>query len=262
MGANTQKIQEDSLSSYIPRGQNVLQRIFKEHFDDFRELYDEKYAKNYGTFRLARITEVVDEFIKCGHYSKGLARVKCVNPDCGNDYFVPLSCLSFYLCPSCHQKRTLLFGEQMANEVLLKIPHRQFVFAIPKCLRPYFIHNRTLFSDISHLIFDLSNRKIDQSINYMLDNLENRLSLKQLANNAHLSVSQYTYLFKIKTGYPPIEYFIRLKIQKACQYLDITDMKIYNISQIIGYDDPYYFSRIFHSIIGISPQEFRKRKMS
>ncbi|MBA7578568.1 Arabinose operon regulatory protein [subsurface metagenome] len=107
-----------------------------------------------------------------------------------------------------------------------------------------------------------SNRKIDQSINYMLDNIGNRLSLKQLANNAHLSVPQYTYLFKIKTGYPPIEYFIRLKIQKACQYLDITDMKIYNISQIIGYDDPYYFSRIFHSIIGISPQEYRKRKMS
>ena len=38
-----------------------------------------------------------------------------------------LSCLSFYLCPSCHQKRTLLFGEQITNEVLLRLPHRQLL---------------------------------------------------------------------------------------------------------------------------------------
>jgi hypothetical protein len=38
---------------------------------------------------------------------------------------------------------------------MLKLPHRQFVFALQKCLHPYFLHKRTLFSDISHLIFDL-----------------------------------------------------------------------------------------------------------
>ena len=163
------KKQEDSLSPYIPRGlvgskascspmqpgQNVLQRIFKDHFEEFKDQYNERYARIYGNFRVDRITEVVEDFLKCGDFKEGVARVKCRNPDCGHDYFVPLSCLSFYLCPSCHQKRTLLFGEQIANEVLLKLPHRQFVFAIPKCLRPYFLYNRTLFSDISHLIYEL-----------------------------------------------------------------------------------------------------------
>ncbi|MBN2441922.1 MAG: transposase zinc-binding domain-containing protein [Spirochaetales bacterium] len=48
---------------------------------------------------------------------QGVARIKCQNPECGHDYFVPLSCLSFYLCPSCHRKRTSIFGEQTANEV-------------------------------------------------------------------------------------------------------------------------------------------------
>ena len=104
---------------------------------------------------LERITEVVDEFLKCGDYKEGVARIKCQNPDCGHDFFVPLSCLCFYLCPSCHQKRTLLFGEQIANEVLLRLPHRQFVFTLPKALRVFLKHNRLLFSDISHLIFDL-----------------------------------------------------------------------------------------------------------
>ena len=163
------------LSSYIPRGQNVLQTIFKEHFEGFKEQYDDKYAKSYGKFRLERITEVVEEFIKCGDYKEGVARIKCQNPDCGYDYFIPLSCLSFYLCPSCHQKRALLFGEQISQEVLLKLPHRQFVFTLPKCMRVYFKHDRMLFSEISHLIFE------------MIQSYYNEISVRQINTGLVLS---------------------------------------------------------------------------
>ena len=51
---------------YIPRGQNILQQIFKDHFEEFKEVYEDKYSKEYGKFRLDRITEVVEEFIKYG----------------------------------------------------------------------------------------------------------------------------------------------------------------------------------------------------
>ena len=110
VGTTIQKIQEDSPSSYIPRGLvgskascspmqpglNVLQRIFKDHFEELKDQYAERYAIIYGNFRLDRITEVVEEFLKCGDFKEGVARVKCRNPDCGHDYFIPLSCLSFY----------------------------------------------------------------------------------------------------------------------------------------------------------------------
>ena len=46
---------------YIPRGRNVLQQIFKDHFDDFIDQYDEKYSATYGKYRTDRITEVVEE---------------------------------------------------------------------------------------------------------------------------------------------------------------------------------------------------------
>ena len=42
-------------------------------------------------------------FLKCGDYKMGVARIKCTNSNCNHDFFVPLSCLSFYLCPSCVQ---------------------------------------------------------------------------------------------------------------------------------------------------------------
>ena len=67
----------------------------------------------------------------------------------------PFSCKGFYLCPSCSQKRTLLFAEHLTDEVLLELPHRQFVFTMPKALRPFFRHDRRLFSSVSRLIFAL-----------------------------------------------------------------------------------------------------------
>jgi len=99
VGATAEQSINYPISSYIPRGQNVLQQIFKDHFDDFLDKYDEKYAGNYGNYRIDRITEVVEEFLKCGDFKEGIARVKCQNRNCGHDYFAPLSCLCFYLCP-------------------------------------------------------------------------------------------------------------------------------------------------------------------
>ena len=78
-----------------------------------------------------------------------------MNPECGHDYFRPFSCKGFYLCPSCSQKRTILLAEHLTEEVLLKLPHRQFVFTVPKALRVFFRNNRKLFADISRLIYSI-----------------------------------------------------------------------------------------------------------
>ena len=71
-------------------------------------------------------------------------------PDCLRLSF---SCKSLYLCPSCSRKRTILFAEHVTNKVLLKLPHRQFVFTMPKAVRPFFRHDRRLFADVSRLIY-------------------------------------------------------------------------------------------------------------
>ncbi|TVQ19961.1 MAG: hypothetical protein EA382_15780 [Spirochaetaceae bacterium] len=49
-----------------------------------------------------------------------------------------------FVLGSCSQKRTLLFAEHLRNEVLLDLPHRQFVFTMPKALRPFFRHDRSV----------------------------------------------------------------------------------------------------------------------
>ena len=142
-------------AKYIPRGRNELHTIFDRHFPDFCEQYDEKYAAKYGMFRLERIQQIGERFATCGDYLQGIARVRCTNPECAYDYFRPFSCKGFYLCSSCSQKRTLLFAEHLSNDVLLNLPHRQFVFSIPKALRPFFRHDRRLFAELSRLIFSM-----------------------------------------------------------------------------------------------------------
>ena len=56
--------------TYSQRGTNVLQAIFKEHFQEFTDTYEQDYAPTYGRFRLERIMEVVENFISCGDYGQ------------------------------------------------------------------------------------------------------------------------------------------------------------------------------------------------
>ncbi|MBA7532695.1 hypothetical protein ES705_24925 [subsurface metagenome] len=90
-----------------------------------------------------------------------MARIKCTNPHCGHEYFRPFvtslkyACKAFYLCPSCSQKRTLVFSENMTNDVLLRLPHRQYVWTFPRALRVFFKHDRKLFGEVSRLIFQM-----------------------------------------------------------------------------------------------------------
>jgi hypothetical protein len=140
---------------YISRDANNIQTILAENFDDFEKVYNEVYAKDYGIFRLERISRAVSKFRECGDWLQGIARIKCTNDECKHEYFRPFSCKQWYLCPSCHQKRLLLLAEHLSQDVMLRLPHRQFVFTLPKLLRPYFKHDRKLFSDVSKLIHSI-----------------------------------------------------------------------------------------------------------
>lgn len=101
---------------------------------------------------------------------------------------------------------------------------------------------------------------INETISYMKENLNKKISLDKLASQNNLSKSQFNKLFKEKTGFSPIDYFIRLKIQQACKYLDLTDLQIKEIATRLAYNDPYYFSRVFKKIMGISPRTYRNIK--
>jgi AraC-like DNA-binding protein len=98
------------------------------------------------------------------------------------------------------------------------------------------------------------------SIEYMQEHLYAPLTLEAMASSVNLSVSRYSNIFRKKTGYSPVVYFNHLKIQRACQYLQFTSLRINEIGTKLGIDDPYYFSRLFTKVMGISPAEYRRKR--
>jgi len=121
--------------------------------------------------------------------------------------------------------------------------------------------NAFLASFLYSEILDQSNDQEDQiseAIKFMKLNLDKNFTIGELARKSNLSDSRYSEMIKKKTGFSPILYFNNLKINQSCQYLYFTDLSIKEICNKIGFNDPYYFSRIFKKSMGVSPNTYRK----
>lgn len=92
--------------------------------------------------------------------------------------------------------------------------------------------------------------------------LDRELNLDELAATANLSKFHFIRKFKQLTGHSPIQHFIHLKMQHACQLLDTTQEPVKRIANRIGYDDAHYFSRLFKRVIGVSPQQYRRHRLA
>jgi AraC family transcriptional regulator of arabinose operon len=114
-------------------------------------------------------------------------------------------------------------------------------------------------SKTSDDLMEEQNPGISRSIQFMEQNLNRKLTLDDIADEAGYSPSYLTMIFRKKTGYSPLSYFSHLKISKACEYLDFSKLKIKEISFLMGYSDPYYFSKDFQKKMGLSPRNYRKR---
>ena len=98
---------------------------------------------------------------------------------------------------------------------------------------------------------------VDSAILYMQEHINDNISLGDLSSLYNYSVSRFSNLFKQKTGYAPIDYFVQMKMQKACQQLNFTTRSIKDIAFSMGFDDPYYLSKRFRTVMGISPKKYR-----
>jgi AraC-like DNA-binding protein len=107
---------------------------------------------------------------------------------------------------------------------------------------------------------EMKNMYVERAIQYMTEHLQSFITLDELAEHVGVSKPHFIHLFKQITGYSPIDYYLRLKIQRSCQYLDLTCHSIKEISTFIGIADPYYFSRVFRKVMGQSPSAYRNLK--
>ncbi len=109
----------------------------------------------------------------------------------------------------------------------------------------------------SEAVVDRQHSLLTKAIQYMYRNLEGQLTLADLSEYMQLSKSYLTNLFNGLTRHSPIDFFIRLKIQQACKELRLTNRPVSEIAGKVGFEDPFYFSRIFKKVTGLSPRDYR-----
>lgn len=136
-------------SVYRPRRPRAspLWQIVHHGWDDFLARYEKHHRKSLGPLRPATVA-TVQSFLRCGDLASGFTRLQC--PDCGHERLTAFTCKGRHFCPACHQRRTRTIGEWIATAVCHEVPHRQFVFTIPRVLRGIFRKRRHLLTLLFH----------------------------------------------------------------------------------------------------------------
>lgn len=141
------------------------------------------------------------------------------------------------VCTTDFLETSLVYGSNLLREILtlmqlIKVQNRE---------------TRSLFSiDAIHAV--------------MHDSLHMELDLDTLARTANMTRHAFCRRYKIITGVSPYKHYLYLKMKRACHFLDTTDQSVTYIAEVMGYSDPYYFSRIFRQIMGMPPSQYRARR--
>lgn len=87
------------------------------------------------------------------------------------------------------------------------------------------------------------------------------LSVKSLAESVYLTPTYLSGLFKKRTGKTIGQYLTELRIEYSMQLLMDKQLKLYHIAEMVGYEDPNYFAKIFKRHVGMTPSEYREKQV-
>lgn len=113
-----------------------------------------------------------------------------------------------------------------------------------------------------------SNKKLKNSMNlelvnrariFMQENIETNIEMPEIADHLIISYSSFRHIFKQYTGIAPSQYYLNLKIQRAKDMLKSSTASIKEISYILHFDTPEYFTKLFKKKTGLTPSQFREQ---
>ena len=85
-----------------------------------------------------------------------------------------------------------------------------------------------------------------------------KISVEEIARSSYLSTTYITKIYKEVTGDTPINFLINLRMEKAMEILQEGHFSIQDVAKKVGYDDPYYFSKLFKKRFGLSPSSYKR----
>jgi len=105
---------------------------------------------------------------------------------------------------------------------------------------------------------DVSSPALLRVRHYIESEYDKSITLKQLADMAHISVPHFCLQFKKQFKISPIAYLIHQRMHQAAYFLQDKNLKVSTVAQKVGYDDLFYFSKLFKKHFGSSPRALRQ----
>ena len=145
---------------------------------------------------------------------------------------------------------------------------RKIIQELQLCRYGYEDYIASLFNDILLLVDRQQHEQkkatgnvqeqIERAAAYFNENYNTKISIDDYAESLHISTNWFIHNFKQYAGMSPAQYILSLRMVNAQNLLERTTYNIKEISEIVGYENPLYFSRVFKKEIGKSPAQYRK----
>ncbi|QJD84698.1 response regulator transcription factor [Cohnella herbarum] len=101
-------------------------------------------------------------------------------------------------------------------------------------------------------------KAVESLMDYIRANYGDDLSLTQMANKVHLNANHLSDVFKKATGTTFVSYVLKVRMEKAGEFLKMNGIQIGQIARLVGYEDERYFSTLFKKTYGMTPSEYRR----
>ncbi|MCX7711228.1 MAG: response regulator [Clostridia bacterium] len=122
-------------------------------------------------------------------------------------------------------------------------------------------YSTKVYSDIIEKISALRNKKDKKIVEvvkeYVSKHYNEDITLSKVAEIAYVNPNYFCDMFKSQTGENFIDYLTKIRIEKAKALLKDIRIKTYEVGELVGYEDPTYFSKVFKKVVGITPTQYR-----
>lgn len=100
----------------------------------------------------------------------------------------------------------------------------------------------------------------EHATHYFMEHYSEDINIEAYAAEKGMSACWFIRTFKQYNKITPMQYVLTIRIANAKSLLETTSYNVTEIAEIVGYDNPLYFSRLFKKQTGMSPSEYRKLK--
>jgi AraC-like DNA-binding protein len=104
---------------------------------------------------------------------------------------------------------------------------------------------------------NLYQQTVEKAKYLMASNVFSAINLPNISEQLGISTSRLNEIFKTYTSMTPYQYYIQIKIYKAESLLEQHDLSVKEVAYKMGFEDQYYFSRLFKNKTGVSPSEWK-----